>query len=143
MNDMTKIIIGLIIFIIVITLPITYNLATQSSLNGAPDVIIPLSAGDKCVRSAEYMRPYHMDLLNEWRDEVVREGNRFTTGPRGDQIEMSLTKTCLDCHSNKEEFCNRCHNYLAVDPYCWDCHITPDEIEIAAKVEKPAMMEEK
>ena len=29
---------------------------------------------------------------------------------------MSLTRTCMDCHSNKAEFCDRCHNYLAVRP---------------------------
>jgi hypothetical protein len=36
---------------------------------------------------------------------------------------MSLSNTCLDCHSNKAEFCDRCHNYASVSPYCWDCHI--------------------
>ncbi len=127
MNDMTKIIIGLIIFIIVITLPITYNLATQSNLSGAPELVIPPEAGNKCIESKEYMRANHMDLLNQWRDQVVRQGVRFTTGPNGNQIEMSLTRTCLDCHSNNDDFCNKCHDYMAVEPYCWDCHITPQE----------------
>ena len=27
---------------------------------------------------------------------------------------MSLSNTCLDCHSNKAEFCDRCHNYASV-----------------------------
>jgi hypothetical protein len=40
---------------------------------------------------------------------------------------MSLTNTCLDCHPNKDTFCDRCHNYMAVSPYCWDCHIVPEQ----------------
>ena len=38
---------------------------------------------------------------------------------------MSLTNTCLGCHSNKAQFCDQCHNYLEVTPYCWDCHVDP------------------
>ena len=37
---------------------------------------------------------------------------------------MSLTEHLPEaCHANKAEFCDRCHNYAAVKPYCWDCHI--------------------
>ncbi len=38
---------------------------------------------------------------------------------------MSLTLTCLECHSNKDKFCDRCHDYLRVSPGCWDCHNVP------------------
>ena len=37
----------------------------------------------------------------------------------------SLTLECLSCHSNKDKFCDECHEYLKVKPYCWDCHIIP------------------
>ena len=41
---------------------------------------------------------------------------------------MSLTRTCmLQCHTNKAEFCNKCHEYANVEPYCWECHISPDD----------------
>jgi hypothetical protein len=33
----------------------------------------------------------------------------------------------MDCHSNKSKFCDQCHNYVDVDPFCWDCHIEPKE----------------
>jgi hypothetical protein len=33
----------------------------------------------------------------------------------------------MDCHSDKTKFCDQCHNYLSVNPYCWDCHIAPEE----------------
>jgi cytochrome c oxidase subunit 2 len=38
---------------------------------------------------------------------------------------MSLQNTCMHCHSNKQKFCDECHTYVAVKPYCWDCHIAP------------------
>jgi hypothetical protein len=31
----------------------------------------------------------------------------------------------MKCHDNKEEFCDKCHLYAGVTPYCWDCHIDP------------------
>ncbi len=128
MHDSGKIIIGLIIFVLIATLPIIYNMMA-CDVSGAPEMEIPPEAGKECVRDAEYMRPNHMDLLNQWRDEVVRDGDRFTTGPDGSRIEKSLSNTCMDCHSNKENFCDRCHNYMAVDPYCWDCHNMPKEFD--------------
>jgi hypothetical protein len=41
---------------------------------------------------------------------------------------MSLTNTCItQCHSNKAKFCDRCHDYMNVQPWCWDCHNFPKE----------------
>jgi hypothetical protein len=129
MRDRGKIIIGLIVFLILMTFPIWYNALQGVTAMEDPEIATRDVPGkDKCVRSAEYMRPFHMDLLNEWRDKVVREGERYTEGPYGGQIEMSLSNSCLDCHSNKENFCDRCHNTLAVNPYCWDCHLTKAEV---------------
>ena len=39
---------------------------------------------------------------------------------------MSLQNECMRCHSNKKKFCDECHNYMAVKPYCWDCHIAAE-----------------
>jgi hypothetical protein len=80
--------------------------------------------------AAEYMRDNHMELLNIWREDVVRKGDRTFTTVSGKKFEMSLTKTCIHCHSNKTEFCDQCHNYLGVSPYCWDCHVDPPKLEI-------------
>jgi hypothetical protein len=44
---------------------------------------------------------------------------------------MSLQNGCMQCHSNKKKFCDECHNYLSVKPFCWDCHIQPAEKEEA------------
>jgi hypothetical protein len=71
------------------------------------------------------MRARHMHILDEWRDRVVRLGERNYTAPDGKQYNMSLSNTCINCHHNREEFCNRCHNYVSIRPYCWDCHVNP------------------
>jgi hypothetical protein len=139
MNDKGKIILGLIVFIILMTFPVWWNLFGGVAPMEDPIVQTKDVPGkDQCVRPVEYMKARHMDLLNEWRDEVVREGERFTEGPDGSIIEKSLSNTCMDCHSNKDTFCDRCHNYMAVSPYCWDCHLMPDEmaeIEMAMETE--------
>ena len=129
MYDAGKIIVGLIIFIGLFTSPIWYDLSSGESSN-KPNIVLPVNEDIKeCVASTQYMRASHMDLLNEWRDEVVRKGNRIYTSPNGKEFEMSLTKTCTNCHSNKTEFCDRCHDYLGVTPYCWDCHVEPPKTE--------------
>jgi hypothetical protein len=80
-------------------------------------------AAKECVLAKDYMRAEHMQLLDLWRESVVRQADRVYTNPKGKQFVMSLSNTCLDCHSNKADFCDKCHNYASVRPYCWDCHI--------------------
>ena len=75
------------------------------------------------------MRTSHMKLLDEWRHEVVRDGDRFYKAANGETYYKSLQVTCMECHSNKSKFCDQCHDYMAVSPYCWDCHIAPKENE--------------
>jgi hypothetical protein len=129
MYDSGKIIAGILIFIILLTFPVWYNIVLGDP-SGTPVLVKPSGDGQtECVKSASYMRTLHMDLLNEWRDDVVRDGRRFFTTASGKKFEMSLSKTCIQCHSNKDQFCDQCHNYLAVTPYCWDCHVEPEKME--------------
>ncbi len=84
----------------------------------------------ECVESKEWMRGEHMQLLNQWRDSVVRDDNRvYVSNSNHNPFNMSLQNGCMKCHSSKKKFCDECHNYLAVKPYCWDCHIQPVEKE--------------
>ena len=131
MFDKGPVIIGILIFLILVTSPIWTNLAGGTSAT-LPEIEIAtknVPGKDKCVEDAKYMRPFHMDLLNDWREEVVREGERVHTSPDGRKFDKSLTNTCLNCHTSKEKFCDRCHNYLNVKPYCWTCHIVPEEVK--------------
>jgi hypothetical protein len=121
-----KVILGIIVFIAFATAP--FWLAGTGDPENVPDLQYPTD-GSKCVAEKEHMRAFHMDILDDWRNKVVREDIRYTE-INGKKVEMSLSKTCLGCHSNKEQFCDRCHNYLDVSPYCWDCHITPKEVKV-------------
>ena len=122
MKDKKLIVTGVIIFIVIVTFPFWYN---RGKAAPAPELQLTekAKAAKECVRSTEYMRAEHMQLLDLWRDSVVRRGDRIYVSPSGREYNMSLSNTCLDCHSNKAEFCDRCHNYASVRPYCWDCHI--------------------
>ena len=122
MYDGGKIITGLVIFLILITFPIWYNLANSPDQNTIE--LEKPAFGEHCMKDKEWMRANHMDLLNTWRDEVVREGKRtYHNELDGQKYNKSLSNTCLHCHRSKEKFCDECHNFMGVTPYCWDCHI--------------------
>ena len=74
------------------------------------------------------MRDTHMQILNEWRNAAVRDGERIYVNSKGKKYVKSLTNTCMGCHTDKEKFCDRCHNTVGVAPYCWDCHnLSPNQ----------------
>ena len=126
MYDAGKVITGIIIFLVLVTFPIWFNIASGEAAY-TPDPTIATPA-EQCVESLEYMKRNHMDMLDEWRDIVVRDAQRTFVAPDGKTYEMSLSNTCMKCHSNKTEFCDKCHSYVAVDPYCWECHIEPEKV---------------
>ncbi|MDM8525976.1 sulfate reduction electron transfer complex DsrMKJOP subunit DsrJ [Desulfococcaceae bacterium HSG8] len=128
MYDKGKILSGLVIFVLIMAFPFGYNIIAKivtGKAVAAPELILTekAKAEKECVMSKTDMKSGHMQLLDEWRDHVVRNADRVYVNSKGKAFDMSLSNTCLDCHSNKAEFCDRCHNYASVSPYCWDCHI--------------------
>jgi len=119
-----KIITGLIIFVLLISAPFLLNVGQANEL---PDIsldtpVINQLSEKQCVESVEFMRSQHPQLLNDWRDQVVREGESIYVSSSGKMYEMSLDNNCLQCHSNQSQFCDACHTYTSVELYCWDCH---------------------
>ena len=156
MYDGGKILTGLIIGLGLLLSPFIYN-AGKAAKAPEPELTPKAKKANECVASKSFMRAWHMQLLDEWRNEVVRDDDRYYR-PREVAREMRLDKhlldqwrhlvsdgtrhyipkkdkvyykslqmTCMDCHSNKTKFCDECHNYMGVNPYCWDCHIEPEE----------------
>ena len=128
--DGGKIIAGIVIFLIVASVPFWYGRGKAVS---PPDLKLDTPAIERlkeklCVEPAPYMRANHMKLLSAWRESVVREGNRSYKATDGKVYKISLTGTCLECHSNKDQFCDRCHDYAGAKPNCWSCHIIPEEV---------------
>jgi hypothetical protein len=128
-----KIIAGLVFFVVLVTFPIWW-----SAMAGATGKIPQPKAPEghaHCVESKEWMTANHMDLLNRWRDSVVRDGNRVYQSRDfpGETFPMSLSdytvQSCMSCHDDKAAFCDQCHTYVGVSPYCWDCHVEPQNVK--------------
>ena len=126
MYDGGKIITGLVIGVGLLLFPVFYNAGKAAK---APERVLTekAKAAKQCVEPMSFMKTEHMKLLDEWRQQVVRDEVRYYTSASGKVYYKGLQTTCMDCHSNKTKFCDQCHNYMGVAPYCWDCHIAPKE----------------
>jgi hypothetical protein len=122
-KDRPLIFVGVLIFLAIFSFPMW---SAMGKVAPEPKIELPKDVKE-CVAPKEYMRSSHMQLLNEWRDSVVRDGNRIFVAANGKQHNMSLTNECLRCHTDKAKFCDQCHNYVGVNPFCWDCHTYPKE----------------
>ncbi len=126
------IITGLVIFVLTVFAPFWFNIITTTQAAPEPELLGKAKVQKKCVLSKYDMRANHMSLLDEFRDSVVRDADRQYKAANGYTFNMSLStgeNSCLGCHEDKTRFCDTCHNYASVDPYCWDCHTNPKEIE--------------
>ncbi len=128
MHDRPQIFAGLFIFVGLFTFPLWQGRMMNTSA-AAPDVKLP-AAEKQCVAPRAYMRDSHMQLLIDWRQQVARDNQRQFHAFSGKTYDKSLTRTCLaQCHTNKAEFCDRCHTYAGVSgPYCFDCHAEPPKM---------------
>jgi hypothetical protein len=125
-SDRPLILAGLTLFVGVVATPIWHGALDRKAALTAPPIKLP-AREKQCVAPASYMRSSHMQLLGNWRDEVVRDGRRQLVASNGKIYDKDLTRTCLtQCHTDRKEFCERCHDYAGVsNPDCWDCHNGP------------------
>lgn len=107
------------IAVVIIMFPVAYSLISYVFAGGTqpagPFVVMPDKKYDKCVRDTEYMRFHHWELLKDMRERVR---NRT----RG---EINFDR-CRECHTNRDTFCNRCHDSVNLQPDCWGCHYYPE-----------------
>jgi hypothetical protein len=123
MYDAKYIIPGLIVFVALMTFPIWKNMGNAGPV---PKPEKPKEV-TKCIEPAQYMRTSHMKILDDWRDQALREANRTPIEVNGIKYDRSLMTGCMKCHKEKKKFCDECHTYTSVKPYCWDCHFLPKE----------------
>ena len=122
MYNAKTVILGIIIFVALFTSPFWAGMLGKTYTSTG----IELPKDEKnCIENVDFMRGQHMRLLNEWRDEALRNENRIYVATDGKKWAISLQNTCLKCHKNYKEFCDKCHVANSVDPYCWTCHILP------------------
>ena len=124
--DLGKVVAGLVIFGLILTFPVWFSRLKAAPV---PETVLTAKAkaAKECILPKNDMILEHMQILDVWRNTVVREAKRIYVTSSGKEYTMSLSNTCMDCHSNKADFCDKCHNYASVRPYCWDCHIYPEE----------------
>jgi len=121
---------GVFVFLALVTFPFWYGKG-RTALRPSFQLDTPeiqRLAEKKCIEPTLYMRASHMKLVDSWKAAVVRDGNRWYVASDGRRFSMSLSGNCLHCHSNKEKFCDACHNYAGVKPACWSCHVVPQEV---------------
>ncbi|MFP5229643.1 MAG: sulfate reduction electron transfer complex DsrMKJOP subunit DsrJ [Acidobacteriota bacterium] len=124
MRERFWILLGLALFVGLATTPFWSAHGRIAGVSGVPELQLPANA-KQCVAPVAFMRSSHMQLLMQWRDDVVRGDNRRYVAFNGKVYDKNLTGTCLSCH-NKEQFCDRCHSYSGVSgPSCWNCHCQP------------------
>ena len=136
--DKGPVFLGIAVFLALALFPF-YNNIGKTNKKPDPKTDTPeimayekLHGKKECVEPKAFMRGEHMVLLNDWRDGVVRDAYRgYISKANGKRFNMSIQNGCMKCHSSKKKFCDECHNYLAVKPFCWDCHIQPKEKEEA------------
>ena len=109
----------IIIIILVLFVPLCYSIVSGVVSAGSEIDELFLEMPDpkykECVKDTEYMRYHHWELLRSTREEVVRYGIRS---------DINLDR-CKDCHVNREDFCNKCHDATSLTPDCFDCHYYP------------------
>ncbi|HBV87895.1 sulfate reduction electron transfer complex DsrMKJOP subunit DsrJ [Desulfosporosinus sp. BICA1-9] len=128
-----KIIASLVVFVALMSLPFFYNIGKSNKgpvINLNTPAIQQLAV-KQCVEPVEWMRPNHMKLLSQWREEAVRNGKTVYINSQGKSFENSL-QTCVNCHfdpasKESDQFCVSCHTHTAVNPNCWSCHIWPKQ----------------
>ena len=109
-------------FAVIILLPVALSIL-KPLWAAEPEVFLeaPDARWENCVRDVEYMRFHHMDLLKEVRSDVIRKG-----------LKGGITLVgCGECHHNREQFCDRCHEKASVSLDCFGCHfyLTDSELE--------------
>lgn len=110
-------ILAVVVFLIILAFPFFYNALSGGLGSGAvAEPKLKITKKGDCIRETEWMRHNHMKLLMHTRDDVVRRGIRkVNEGIQG----------CRSCHEKRGEFCDKCHEYVGVDPECWNCHNYP------------------
>ena len=94
MYDSGKIITGLVIFFILLLFPVWYQVGKASNIPD-PQLTETAKKAGKCVEEKEFMKTQHMKMLDQWRNEVVRDGERYYTSTEGKMYNKSLQVTCL------------------------------------------------
>jgi hypothetical protein len=117
---------GIILFLALLAMPYWVS-AGKIKYEVIREELVP-SKGTDCIHDKDWMSSYHMELLNKWRELAVRDGVRHYHTENG-VFNVTLTE-CWQCH-DYEGFCAKCHDFMSVEPVCWECHYNPSMEEFS------------
>lgn len=103
---------------LVLGVPLVLSLLGFASERTAEPFLATPSAGTACVRDVTTMRYHHMTYLKDLRDQVVREGARHSDP----SIQSRGIGSCRGCHTDRSQFCDKCHSRAGVSLDCFGCH---------------------
>lgn len=87
MYNAKAVIVGIIIFVVLFTSPFWVSLLGKNYTSTG--VVLPKDEKE-CIENVVFMRDQHMRLLNEWRDEALRNENRIYVASNGKKWAISL-----------------------------------------------------
>lgn len=126
-----KVIVVTAVFAVILLFPFIYNAVGTGMFSEVkrPQVVIEKSG--QCIKYTGYMRRHHGDMLERNMELVQKEGMTNVVG----------LNDCRKCHSNREEFCDRCHDYVGVyavndSTGCFTCHDYPKTKKEAESAQK-------
>ncbi len=128
MYDSGKVLLGIIIFLVMVTFPLYYNIG-RADIKPEPNLNTPAiqkMVRKQCIEKTAFMRANHMKLLQGWMNGFLKDGTMEYKAQNGKTYETSFD-TCMECHASRKSFCDTCHSYAGVQPYCWKCHSLDDE----------------
>ena len=105
-----KVLIGLVIFVGLVTFPFFYNKG-RAIAKPEPKLDTPaiMQLQDKkCVEPRDFMRAELMRLLNDWRDSAVRDGKRLYVNLRGQAVRyICRIPVCIAIRTRRNSY--RCY----------------------------------
>ena len=126
MNKNRLVALGLILFVVLFTIPVLMNLGKTVTQTQPPALLQDAQAmqalADKLgVKNIEEYREKHKQVLAEWKDAAVRDGKRIYVTRDGREIPISLENL-----ASQPQLCSTCHDYAGIEkPNCWTCHVEP------------------
>ena len=110
---------GGIAILLVLSVGPVWVASVHARINGTPPVF---ANQGPCVEPRGVMLREHPRILDQWRQQAVRNGVRLYHASDGRALPASLTGGCLHCHQSAEGFCTPCHAETGVSLNCWSCH---------------------
>ncbi len=113
MNMRVKAVIVLILFAAILYLPFSIHAASGNIFNGDPR---PVSISAEAAQYGALMDEYAVNLPKPLLPNGAVDLNYMRNHMNILKQPGQSTKQCAACHSDKASFCDRCHQFVGINP---------------------------